>query len=131
MTLHDAAMYRFSQWWRRMIRGGYGFAQGVELHGAPPELHWVREYRRAWFWGLWVPIAILALALVVGWWTLIAVIVYPLQVIRLGLRGTRSPRENWWRGGALVLSKFPEMFGQLNFKLDKIRGVQAQLIEYK
>src|ERR1700678_63187 len=50
MTLHDAAMYRFSQWWKRMLRGGYAFAQGVALHGAPPERHWVAESRRAWVW---------------------------------------------------------------------------------
>ncbi|BBH45959.1 hypothetical protein KU43P_24360 [Pseudomonas sp. KU43P] len=36
MTLHDAAMTRFSQWWRRCIRGGYAFAEGAYLHGYPP-----------------------------------------------------------------------------------------------
>jgi GT2 family glycosyltransferase len=131
MTVHDAAMYRFSQWWRRMIRGGYAFAQGAALHGAPPERHWVRECNRAWLWGLWIPIVILAVALAVGWWALIVVAVYPFQVVRLRLRGTRSPRENWWRAGALVLSKFPEMIGQVKFKMNRLQRVQPQLIEYK
>ena len=62
MTLHDAAMTRFSQWWKRTLRGGYAFAEGSLLHGAPPERHWVAESRRAWIWGLGIPLlALLAL----------------------------------------------------------------------
>src|SRR5690348_1558940 len=37
MALHDAALYHFSQWWKRMVRGGYAYAQGAREHGAPPE----------------------------------------------------------------------------------------------
>lgn len=131
MTLHDAAMYHFGQWWKRMVRGGYGFAQGAELHGAPPERHWVSESRRIWIWGLVVPLAALALALVVKWWAVLLLMVYPLQVIRLCLRGKRTPRENWWRAVALVLGKFPEMLGQCKFMLDRYRRAKSGLIEYK
>ena len=38
MTLHDAAMTMFGQWWKRTMRAGYAFAEGAYLHGAPPEL---------------------------------------------------------------------------------------------
>ncbi|MEJ0005652.1 MAG: glycosyltransferase family A protein [Steroidobacteraceae bacterium] len=51
MTLHDAAMDRFGQWWKRMMRGGFGYAQGAHIHGMSPERHWVSEYRRIWMWG--------------------------------------------------------------------------------
>ena len=34
MTLHDAAMTRFSQWWIRTRRAGHAFAEGAWLHGA-------------------------------------------------------------------------------------------------
>jgi GT2 family glycosyltransferase len=131
MTLHDAAVYRFGQWWTRMLRGGYGFAQGAALHGAPPERHWVRETRAIWMWGLGIPIAVLALALTAGWWSLLLLLIYPLQVIRLALRDRRSARANWWRAAALVLCKFPEMLGQLKFVADRQRRVQSRLIEYK
>ena len=63
MGLHDAAMTRFSQWWRRSLRSGYAFAQGAYLHGARPERHWVWESRRAWLWGIWVPLACLVIGL--------------------------------------------------------------------
>ena len=39
MTLHDAAMTRFSQWWRRSKRAGFAFAEGAHLHGASQERH--------------------------------------------------------------------------------------------
>ena len=38
MTLHDAAITDFTQWWRRTMRSGYAFAQGAYLHGAPPNV---------------------------------------------------------------------------------------------
>ena len=43
MTLHDMAMTRFGQWWKRCDRSGFAFAQGAAMHGKPPERHWVRH----------------------------------------------------------------------------------------
>ena len=132
MTLHDAAMYRFSQWWKRTMRTGYGFAQGAALHGAPPERHWVIETWRAWIWGLAVPLAALGLVLLLGRWALLVLIAYPIQLARLSvLPPQRSARENWLRASALVLAKFPEMLGQLKFHVDRLRRVRSSLIEYK
>lgn len=131
MTVHDAAQYRFAQWWKRSLRSGYAFAQGVALHGAPPERHSVTESRRAWVWGLWIPLVILILAIAFGWWALLLLLLYPLQVLRLGIRGTGSARENWWRALTLVASKFPEMLGQVKYLADRLRRVQSRLIEYK
>jgi glycosyltransferase involved in cell wall biosynthesis len=131
MTIHDAAIYRFGQWWRRMTRSGYAYALGAALHGAPPERHWVRESRRIWFWGLILPAAVLIAALEFGWWPLVLLAVYPLQFLRIGVRGPRTPRENWWWAGAVVLAKFPEMVGQMRFLLDRYFRAQSRLIEYK
>src|SRR5712692_681401 len=71
MALHDAAMTRFGQWWKRMLRGGYAFAQGADLHGAPPERHCVRESRGVWFWGLGIPVGVFGLVLWWGGWGLV------------------------------------------------------------
>lgn len=131
MTLHDAALYRFDQWWRRSLRTGYAFALGAHLHGAPPERHWVWESRRAWIWAVGVPLAVVVLAVVFGWWALALLVVYPLQVIRLALTGRRAARENWWRALALVVGQFPEMLGQIRFLRDRYRHRQSRLIEYK
>jgi len=131
MAWHDAAMTRFGQWWRRMMRGGYAFAEGAYLHGAPPERHWVAEARRAWGWGLGIPVIVLVAVAMFGAWGFLLLAVYPAQVVRLALRGGRTPHENWWRAFFLVLGKFPEMLGQVKFWLRRRGSGRAQLIEYK
>jgi len=131
MTRHDAALYHFGQWWKRMLRGGYAYAQGAALHGAPPERHWVAESRRAWIWGLYIPLCTLLLTGWVGWPGLLLLLIYPVQVVRLVRAGQNGVRENWLRAGALVISKFPEMLGQLKFLRDRLRRAQSRIIEYK
>ncbi|QVM93662.1 glycosyltransferase [Pseudomonas entomophila] len=131
MTLHDAAMTRFGQWWRRSLRAGYAFAEGASLHGGPPERHWRREARRAWIWGLGLPLAIAMACLALGGWGLVLLLVYPLQAARLARRGGRSARENWLQAVFLVLGKFPEMLGQVKFMMNRFTTGKPVLIEYK
>ncbi|WP_395540646.1 glycosyltransferase family 2 protein [Neotabrizicola sp. sgz301269] len=126
MTLHDAAMTRFSQWWRRTQRAGHAFAEGAALHGASPERHWVAETRRAVLWGLGVPLlALLAGSFLhpLGWLILLA---WPLQALRLALR--------WGDPAAAlfaVLGKVPEALGVAGYWLNRLRGRRRGLIEYK
>jgi GT2 family glycosyltransferase/LmbE family N-acetylglucosaminyl deacetylase len=132
MALHDSGMSRFSQWWKRTLRAGHAFANGVALHGAPPERHYVREYRSALLWGLLIPLATVVLVLCFGVRVLLlAILVYPLQVVRLGLRDTRSARESWLRALFLVIAKFPETLGIMRFHLRRLRRLQPRLIDYK
>lgn len=131
MAWHDAAMTRFAQWWTRSIRSGYAFAEGTYMHGAPPERHWVREARRAWVWGLGIPLVMVTAVVMSGWLGLVLLLVYPLQVVRLALKGKRAPRENWLQAFFLMLGKFPEMLGQIKFLLGKVSSGKTALIEYK
>lgn len=131
MTLHDAAMTRFGQWWQRTLRGGHAFAEGAFLHGAAPERHWLRESLRAWLWGLGIPVTVAAASFLLGWLGLLLLLVYPLQVVRLARRGKRAARENWLQAGLLVLGKFPEMLGQVKFLLSRFGAGKTTLIEYK
>ncbi|WP_060481998.1 glycosyltransferase family 2 protein [Pseudomonas sp. NBRC 111119] len=131
MTLHDAAMTRFSQWWRRSQRAGFAYAEGAQLHGAPPERHWLQESRRAWLWGLGVPLVVVLACLALGAWGLLLLAVYPVQVVRLARRGQRTPKENWLQAVFLVIGKFPEMLGQLKFWRQRLLAGKSTLIEYK
>jgi glycosyltransferase involved in cell wall biosynthesis len=131
MTIHDAAMFHFRQWWTRMLRGGYGFAQGAALHGKGADRHGVPETLRAWLWGFFIPIISLLLAFVFGWPGLILLAIYPIQIARLAINGKRSARENWLRAAALVVGKFAEMLGQMKYLTDRVRKVTPRLIEYK
>jgi glycosyltransferase involved in cell wall biosynthesis len=131
MTLHDAAINRIGQWWQRIRRSGYAYAQGAHLHGASPERHYVREVRRAWTWGLVLPLAILIATLWLGPWALLAVAIYPLQVLRLYFRGAGLPSDRAARALFQTLGRFPEMFGLLQFLRDRLLRRRSGLIEYK
>jgi hypothetical protein len=131
MAWHDAAMTRFSQWWRRAVRAGFAFAEGAHLHGRPPERHWVRESRSALAWGLVLPLAIVLLALGVGAPALWLALAYPLQVLRLYLREPGAPGTRAARAFFLVLGKFAEALGELRYAARRWRGAPARLIEYK
>lgn len=130
MTLHDADMTRFGQWWKRSLRGGYAFAQIAHLHGDSAERPSVRESRRAWAWGVALPVAIAAAAQAHPAGLLLA-LAYPLQVLRLAWRGGIGSRENWWHACFLVLGRIPEGLGQLRFALGLVSGRKSGLIEYK
>jgi GT2 family glycosyltransferase len=131
MTMHDAAITRFGQWWKRARRCGYAYAEGAHLHGEPPERHRVAESWRVWLWGLVIPVAAISAVLFLGAWGLALLLIYPLQFIRLAMRGTHSAKNNWWHALFLVLGKFPEAIGQLNFLYNRLAGKTARLIEYK
>lgn len=128
MTLHDAAMTRFSQFWKRARRAGHAYAEGAHMHGAPPERHFLRETRRAVLWGLVLPGAILLLALLSPWF-LALFAVYPAQIARLARR--RGGRAAWQEATLLTLGKFAEGLGVAEFHLRRLGGRRAGLIEYK
>ena len=126
MALHDVAMTRFSQYWRRSRRAGHAFAEGALMHGAPPERHKVAEQRRALLWGLGPPALALVGLPVVGLWSLLALGLWPAQMLRLSARGRALPH-----AALLTISKLPEALGVVSFHLDRLKGRRAGLIEYK
>jgi glycosyltransferase involved in cell wall biosynthesis len=131
MSVHDANILGFGQWWKRTKRAGYAFAQGAHLHGHPPERHWVRESRRAWAWGVVLPLAILAAALVFGPLALLLLAIYPLQMLRLAIMLPGPPRERWIKAGLYTIARFAEAQGQLLFLRDRCLRRERRLIEYK
>ncbi len=129
MTLHDAAMTRFGQWWNRSRRAGHAYAEGAALHGAAPERLGVSGLRRALAWGLALPLIAVAGSLASPW-TLILFIAWPAQILRLATR-EGFDRAGWQRAFFLVLGKIPESFGALEYWLRRLVTRPAGLIEYK
>lgn len=131
MALHDAAMTHFKQWWRRTSRAGYAFAQGAYLHGTAPELHFVRESRRAWIWGLLLPFVCVAGTVAIprlGWalW-----LIYPMQFVRLTLKKSGPLKDRASVALFQVIARFPEGAGQAMFWRDRLLERRPQLIEHK
>ena len=131
MAVHDAAMTRFGQWWRRAVRSGYAFAQGAYLHGAPPEKLWVWEARRAWLWGVWLPLACLTIGLAFGPWGWAIWLIYPLQMLRQTMRNDGPLNDRALLALFQLLARFPEGWGQIRFLRDRLLRRQARLIEHK
>lgn len=102
MTVHDAAMTRFAQWWQRNRRSGYATAEALARRGRRNPHMW-REVLSNLVWAL--PVA----------WPF-----WPILWLRV-----------WHKGGAvkasfITLGKLPHLQGQIDFWRSRRR-----LIEYK
>jgi GT2 family glycosyltransferase len=129
MTVHDAAMTRLSQWWRRGVRSGYGYAQVWSATKGRPERLYGAELRRALIWAGLVPALILLAALASPAAGAAMSLVYPLQVMRIAIRRAGSHAGAWAYAAFMVLAKFAELQGILRFFRQP--GRPRALIEYK
>ncbi len=130
MTLHDAAIHHFPQWWRRSVRAGYAFAEGAYLHGRKPEKHWVTEAKRSLFWGIALPVMIFVLVGLEPIFALILLMIYPLQWFRLCYKYRENPNKYFY-SFLMLISKFAEGYGLLKFTANIALNRHGRLIEYK
>jgi len=142
MATHDAAMTKFSQWWKREIRAGYG-GLDVASRFENGEGNFSRQIRSARIWGIVWPVVLIAISIVataIGGVKIAiaaaAVILsaWPLQVIRIAMRTKRRGRRLGFSlayGFLLMLSKWAQLMGQFRYILDRRRGQNARLIEHK
>jgi len=134
MTLHDAAILRFKQWWIRTKRSGYAYAQVSALHGHDADRFWVTDTRRALVWGLFVPAVIPALAVPTLGLSTLLYSVYPLRAARIAKaarkRGLSASSALFWSLHCVGAS-FPQAAGVVGYHLEKLRGKVPTIIEYK
>lgn len=130
MTLHDADITTFRQWWRRATRAGYAFASVATLHWSSPEGIWKRSLLRSIGWGAALPLAIVA-AGVLHPAALALFGLYPLQVARLARREGWTRLDGWRFGVFDVLGKFAECQGAAKFLVNRLLGRSQRIIEYK
>lgn len=109
MTLHDAAMTEFSQWWKRNMRSGHATAEAWYRRGSWAERHLFKEIVSNVAWSL--PVL----------WP-----AWPLLFFRVYKR-----RPDLAYAAFIVLGKMPHSHGQLKFWFDRVRGQGGTLIEYK
>lgn len=131
MTLHDANITQFSQWWKRAVRGGFAFAQGASIHGNPPEKHKVKERNRVLFWGGALPLFITFFSTLVSPYFLTLLLLYPLSVGKIYWNNKTKLEKSFRYSIFMVVGKFAEFKGALKFYFERIAGKQSKLIEYK
>jgi GT2 family glycosyltransferase len=85
MTEHDARMLGFGQWWRRSLRGGYGYAQVWDTTRKTGEPLYGRQLASALGWAFALPMTIFAVALLLRQpWALAAIpVAYLTQALRI------------------------------------------------
>jgi len=132
MTLHDADVTRFSQWWTRAVRAGHAFAEVAVMHSAPSERQWTKKPMKTAIWALVLPSLALGLAPLSNGLSLGLLLLYPLNIARIAARLHREgePRP-WTVASFLMLSKFPEALGWLRYHTGRVTGRRSKLIEYK
>lgn len=134
MTLHDAQMTRFSQWWKRALRAGHAYAEGAWLHGRSSEGHWRRESWSIWFWGFYLPLLALGLIWPTHGFSLLLLLGYPVLAGRIFLKQRRQnicTEHAALYALSCVLGKFAQVGGTLGFLRTHLLGTKSTLIEYK
>jgi len=135
MTLHDMAMTRFGQWWKRNHRYGHALAQLAHTHGGPP-LYFYRHARRSTLlWGAVIPLGILAVTVLFSWWLIFllptAYAYLWLRVFRYRL-GRGDDRDSALiYAGFTTVAKFPHILGLIHFYRNRIARRPSRIIEYK
>ncbi|SIT87273.1 Glycosyltransferase, GT2 family [Yoonia rosea] len=130
MTLHDADMMRFGQWWQRAVRAGHGFAQVGALH---PE-HFLRARQRVWVYGAILPLLAVVAMSVSAWFLLPVLGLYVVSYLRTArslMASGLAPRKAVHHSVFLSLSKFPNLIGLLTYHWRVMRHTDMAIIEYK
>jgi GT2 family glycosyltransferase len=141
MTLHDVALDRFGQWWKRAIRGGHAFAELVYRHGDRSDPSWIRQLASFSLWGalgLATPaLLLIALLLTSPALALLATglgLLLLIQTVRLAVRryagGMPLGRAVPW-AYLIMIGKIAQLQGALQFHARRILGRNSTIIEYK
>ena len=130
MTLHDAAIARFSQWWRRTVRSGYAYAEIAQLHRNANLRIYAPEARRSVIWGGFLPLVI-CLGAIIHPAMVLGILIYPFQICRIALRSHYDRSTAWSYAFFIVIAKFAEFQGLLKFYRQQLSGQSGTLIEYK
>ncbi|MCF6198748.1 MAG: glycosyltransferase [Hyphomicrobiaceae bacterium] len=131
MVLHDAAMSRFGQWWKRSVRAGYSYANVTWLHRRSDERFWRRSLFRIIVWGGLLPLLVLAAAFFIHPFFALGLLLYPLQIVRIALTNGVGDKANWIYAVSTVIDKFPGLQGVVQFYLKQATRGTPELIEYK
>lgn len=134
MTLHNAQLTRFTQWWKRSVRSGHAYAEGHAMHGHVDGYcgHAVRSIAQ---WAVVLPLVAFGLA----WFTwgasflllgLYLVLWARIRSYRIDQHGD-SPHDASLYANYCIAGKFAELQGMLKYWWNRLLGRKTKLIEYK
>lgn len=140
MTLHDAAIFRFWQWWRRAVRSGHAYAEGAWMHWGSAERYNVKPLRSAAVWGLFAPL-VMVVSLAGAAFDVRALVLTALLIAAEGVQVAKVASGRMRGGDPLGIAilyaafvpigKVAHCFGMGQFWWNRLRGRRSVLIEYK
>ena len=126
MTIHDAATYRFGQWWRRGVRSGFGYAQAWWVTRTRGQGLFGRELFRAFAWAVGLPLVSLAGALLIH---PLLILLWPaMNLVHLARWAGRVGAKH---ASIASIAHFAEAAGALRFGWRAMRGHAGGTLEYK
>jgi glycosyltransferase involved in cell wall biosynthesis len=129
MTLHDANITRFGQWWKRANRAGFAFALSAKEHGKGSEKFGVRRALRPLIWsGLLGGILLLSIIEPV---MAFALLIFPVQIMKMFLKQKDKSLYGLKSCAFLMISKLPEALGVLELVIKTFKKQDYTIIEYK
>jgi GT2 family glycosyltransferase len=134
MSLHDANITKLSQWYKRAVRGGYGYANIHQLHGKGPEQYFKKELRSAIVWGGGVPSVFVFSLFFAPIFSLLILAGYNLFIARTAMRQVNQGREfkiALIYSALIFTAKVPEFYGACKYWKNRLLSRKHQLIEYK
>lgn len=138
MTLHDLAMTRFSQYWKRAERAGHAYAEVADRLRDSATPLWSADVRRnLWHGGGLLAAGALAmsLALLQFWWALLTLLLIAgLIILRSAWRArwkSNSPLTLLLYASHSYFQQLPILWGQLRWRFEHKRGIARPLIDYK
>lgn len=127
MTIHDAAMTRFGQWWNRAVRSGFGYIQAYWVtRGESASPLYCKELLRAIVWAGAVPLGAIAAAVALH---PLALLTWPVVATAQFARVAR--REGPGRAALAVVGKYAELLGAARFVVRAANGRTGDTISYK
>jgi cellulose synthase/poly-beta-1,6-N-acetylglucosamine synthase-like glycosyltransferase len=139
MAAHELGITRLSQYWRRAVRTGYGYAEVSERFRYTESPLWRAEVKRNRINGVVILLLIMG-SLVLGAMRRSAIPIMVAISIFIAL-AVRTAVRNRWKGADSVtlflyglhshFQQIPILLGQIKYHWQRWRGVSSELIEYK
>lgn len=134
MSTHDADMMLLSQWYKRAMRGGHGYANINRIHGHRPEKYFWKHLSSAVIWGGVVPLLFVILLIVNPILSLGLLAFYASMIVRLGVKmslNSYPARVAFPYAFLIYTGKVSECLGAIRYWKNSLFSKAHYLIEYK
>jgi len=132
MALHDAAITRFSQWFKRNIRSGHAYTQGYFIHKMDKKGYCKKDSMRIIMWAFVFPFSVIMVSIIIHSFFLFLFLFYLIQIgkiTRYKNKTLKNLKHSIVYGFFITLGRYPQLVGQLLFVKRKIFKKQYKIIE--